>query len=74
MKASQLMSTEVITVGRDASIAEAIRMMLQHRISGLPVIDSANRLTGIVTEGDLLRRGEIGTDRHHPLWPRAHMH
>jgi CBS domain-containing protein len=68
MKASQLMSAEVITVREDASIAEAIRLMLEHRISGLPVVDSGNRLAGIVTEGDLLRRGEIGTERHRPHW------
>ena len=40
--------------------------MLQNRINGLPVIDATGKLVGIVTEGDFLRRGEIGTQRH--LW------
>ena len=42
--------------------------MLQNRINGLPVIDATGKLVGIVTEGDFLRRGEIGTQRHRPKW------
>jgi CBS domain-containing protein len=41
--------------------------MLQNRISGLPVVDAAGKLVGVVTEGDLLRRGEIGTQRRRPM-------
>jgi len=43
-------------------------MMLQNRISGLPVVDASGRLVGMVTEGDFLRRGEIGTERQRPKW------
>ena len=68
MKAGELMTSKVITVHEDATIADAIRLMLEHRISGLPVVDSADRLKGIVTEGDFLRRGEMGTERHRPRW------
>jgi CBS-domain-containing membrane protein len=68
MKAGELMTSEVVTVGEDATIADAIRLMLDHRISGLPVVDSANKLRGIVTEGDFLRRDEMGTGRHRPRW------
>jgi len=68
MRASELMTAKVISVHGDATIADAIRLMLDHGISGLPVVDSANRLVGIVTEGDFLRRGEMGTERERPRW------
>jgi CBS-domain-containing membrane protein len=42
--------------------------MLQKRVSGLPVIDADGNLAGIVTEGDLLRRAETGTERKRPRW------
>ena len=68
MKASDVMSRNILSVGRDAPIAQAIRLMLDNQISGLPVIDAAGKLVGIVTEGDLLRRSETGTERHRPRW------
>jgi CBS domain-containing protein len=68
MKASDVMTRTILSVRPDATIAEAIRMMLDNRISGLPVIDEAGRLVGILTEGDLLRRGETATERHRPRW------
>jgi CBS domain-containing protein len=68
MKASDVMTRTILSVKPDATIAEAIRVMLDNRISGLPVLDEAGRLVGILTEGDLLRRGETGTERHRPRW------
>jgi CBS domain-containing protein len=68
MNASDVMTRTVLSVRPDATIAEAIRLMLDNRISGLPVIDEAGRLVGILTEGDLLRRSETGTERHRPRW------
>ena len=68
MIASDVMTRTVLSVRPDATIAEAIRTMLDNRISGLPVIDEAGRLVGMLTEGDLLRRGETGTERHRPRW------
>jgi CBS domain-containing protein len=62
------MTTNVISIAPDSSILEALRLMLQHRISGLPVIDSRNNLVGIVTEGDFLRRAETGTERKRSRW------
>jgi CBS domain-containing protein len=67
MNASDVMSRNVISVSRDTTIATAIRLMLDNQISGLPVID-AGKLVGILTEGDLLRRSETGTERHRPRW------
>ncbi len=56
------MTRRVISVMPDESIDAAIELMLNHHISGLPVIDDTSRLVGIVTEGDFLRRREIGTE------------
>jgi CBS domain-containing protein len=68
MNVAEVMTREVITVEPESSILEAARLMLQHRISGLPVVDSGKNLVGIVTEGDFLRRRETGTQRHRPRW------
>ncbi len=68
MKAVDFMTRNVVSVDADASIAKAIRLMLQNRISGLPVVDSTGGLVGIVTEGDFLRRTETGTEVHRPHW------
>ena len=63
MKVSDVMTREVVSIAPDASVIEAVRLMLQHKISGLPVIDAAGNLQGVVTEGDFLRRVETGTER-----------
>jgi CBS domain-containing protein len=52
MKAVEIMTTGVVTVQSEASVREAARLMLEHRVSGLPVVDDVGRLAGIVTEGD----------------------
>ena len=68
MKVRDIMTREPINVTPQATIAEAARLMLQHRISGLPVTDGNGAVVGIVTEGDLLRRAETGTERHRARW------
>jgi CBS domain-containing protein len=68
MKVQDVMTSPVISVSAEASIVEAIRMMLDRNISGLPVLDGEGRLVGMVTEGDLLRRAETGTQRQRPRW------
>ncbi len=68
MKASEVMTRNVVTVGRETSVAQAIRLMLDNNISGLPVLDDDGKVVGILTEGDLLRRYETGTERHRPRW------
>jgi len=68
MKAADIMTTHPITVRPDSSVVEAVRLMLQHRFSGLPVVDAAGRVVGVVTEGDLLRRTETGTQRQRSRW------
>jgi CBS domain-containing protein len=68
MKAHDVMTWGAITVETEASVARAVRLMLQNRISGLPVVDANGQLVGMVTEGDFLRRGELGTQRQRPRW------
>jgi CBS domain-containing protein len=63
MLAYQIMTGRVTTVQPETPIAEAADLMLAKRVSGLPVIDKTGKLVGIVSEGDFLRRGEIGTER-----------
>jgi len=69
LKVRDIMTTEVVTVRPETALREAARMLLDLRISGLPVIDTDNRLLGIVTEADFLCA--MGIPCHHPshnLW------
>jgi CBS domain-containing protein len=68
MKVADVMTMRVLTIGSEAPVTEAIRLMLQRRVSGLPVVDAADKLVGVVTEGDFLRRAETGTERQRPRW------
>jgi CBS domain-containing protein len=68
MKASDAMTRAVISVDPDATVLQAARLMLQRRISGLPVIDKAGKLVGILSEGDFLRRRETQTERRRSRW------
>ncbi len=68
MNAADVMSLGAATIHKDASVAEAAKMMLQYGISGLPVLDDNERVVGIVTERDFLRRGESGTELKRPRW------
>jgi CBS domain-containing protein len=63
MRADQMMSRQVITIGVDASIVDAITTMLKHGVSALPVVDQAGNLVGILSKSDFLRRAEIGTEQ-----------
>jgi CBS domain-containing protein len=68
MNAGDLMTSFVVTVRLDATIEYAAQLMLQYRISGLPVTDSNGAVLGIITESDLLRRAETGTEKRHARW------
>jgi CBS domain-containing protein len=63
-----VMTRNVISVAAGETILNAVNTMLQNRISGLPVVDAQGNLIGMLTEGDFLRRGEIGTQRRRPKW------
>jgi CBS domain-containing protein len=68
MRAHQIMTRSVYSVLPEATILEAANIMLQRHISGLPVVDAAGKLVGIVSEGDFIRRSEIGTQRKRGRW------
>jgi CBS domain-containing protein len=53
MRAMDLMTSEVITIGEDASVQEAAKLMAEHGISAVPVVDKDNQVIGMVSEGDL---------------------
>jgi CBS domain-containing protein len=67
MKASDIMVTDVITVQPDSTVEDVAALLLKHRISGVPVVDGG-RMVGIVSEGDLLRRAEAGTEHERSWW------
>jgi len=63
MNATDVMTANVITVTPQTSVRHLAELLGRHGISGVPVVDSANHLVGIVSEGDLLHRVETGTER-----------
>jgi CBS domain-containing protein len=68
MRTHQIMTRKVITVGPATPIVEAANIMLAKHVSGLPVVDEAGKLVGIVSQGDFIRRAEIGTQRKRGRW------
>ena len=70
MNAADLMTMKVVTIGPDETLRDAVWMMLTRQVSAIPVVDEGGRLVGIVSEGDLLRRVEVGTERNRSWWSR----
>jgi CBS domain-containing protein len=68
MNAEHVMTRDVISIDPDATVLQAARLMLQHHISGLPVIDKSGNLVGVLSEGDFLRRRETKTERRRSRW------
>lgn len=71
MQAQDVMTTVVATIPADATVQEAAKVMLQRGISALPVMDNKDRVVGMVSEGDLVRRAELGTDAPRSWWLHA---
>jgi CBS domain-containing protein len=74
MKASDVMHRKVVTVFQEATLEEAAELMIENRVSGLPVVDGRGKVVGMITERDLMRRMETGTARRASwlsafLWP-----
>src|ERR1700751_1698414 len=65
IRAMDVMTTDVITVAPDTTVRALATLLAERGISGAPVVDSSGRLVGIISEGDLLHRAEIGTARRH---------
>lgn len=62
MHASDIMTRRVLTLSPEHSVRHAARLMIDNRISGLPVCNDEGDLVGILSEGDLLRRSELGSE------------
>jgi CBS domain-containing protein len=71
MKAADVMVANVITVGPDARVEDVAGVLLANRISAVPVVDDEGRMIGIISEGDLMRRPETGTERPRSWWLEA---
>lgn len=69
MQARDIMTTKVVTVTPDMQVSEIARTLVENRISAVPVVDQG-KVVGIVSEGDLMRRPETGTEPHHSWWLR----
>ena len=70
MKVREVMMATVVSVAPDTTVQEIARLLLEKRISAVPVLDEEGRLVGIVSEGDLMRRPEIGTKQPSSWWLR----
>jgi CBS domain-containing protein len=68
MRAIDVMTRDVVTATPEMTVQDVAKLMINHRISGVPIVDGDRQLVGIVTEGDLLRRSETGTERQHSRW------
>ncbi len=68
MQVADVMTRQVITATQSMSLAEAVELMLERRISGLPVMDADGHVCGMISEGDLLRRAETGTAAEPGRW------
>ena len=68
MKAEDVMTRDVISIDPGATVLQAARLMLQHHISGLPVVDKDGKLVGVLSEGDFLRRRETRTEHKRSRW------
>ena len=68
MKARDIMTTGVVSIRPESLLSEMLQIMLDRRISGVPVVNASGKLVGMITEGDCLRRVETGTQIKRPLW------
>jgi CBS domain-containing protein len=68
MKARDVMTVRVITVEPDTSVRDIAKLLIEHKVSGVPVVEKDGTLVGIVSEGDLMRRPESETEHHSPWW------
>lgn len=55
IKIQEIMTLDPVTISQDSTIGEAARLMLDYKISGLPVVDGQGKLVGIITESDIFR-------------------
>src|SRR6516162_4675105 len=68
MKARDVMVSPVITVGDNDTVRDVAKLLIAKRVSAVPVVNGAGKLVGIVTEADLMRRVEAGTEHSYSWW------
>jgi len=68
MKAAHIMTRKVKTATPDTPVSDLAKIMIERQVSGVPIVDGGRRVVGIVTEGDLMRRAELGTERRRSWW------
>lgn len=71
MDVNRFMTRKVVAVSPDTPVAEVAALLVGRRLSAVPVIDGMRHVVGIVSEGDLMRRPETGTEAHRSWWLRA---
>ena len=71
MRAIDVMVRDVVTVHPDTDVAEAVKLLADHDVSALPVLDTEGNLLGVLSEADLIHRTEIGTEKRRPWWLEA---
>jgi CBS domain-containing protein len=71
MRAIDVMVRDVVTVRPNTDVADAIKLLSEHDVSALPVVDKASYQVGMLSEADLIHRTEIGTEKHRPWWLEA---
>jgi len=71
MRAIDVMVRDVVTVRADTDVADAIKLLGEHDVSALPVVDAGGHVIGIISEADLIHRVELGTEKHRPWWLEA---
>jgi hypothetical protein len=71
MKAMDVMVRDVVTVKPETDVATAIKLLVEHDISALPVVDQTGTVIGVISEADLVQRAEIGTEKQRPWWLEA---
>jgi CBS domain-containing protein len=68
MKARDVMTPNVVSVTADMGVPEIAKLMLDRRISAVPVVDASEHVVGVISEGDLIRRPELDTDKPRSRW------
>lgn len=68
LDAASVMTRFVITAGPDATMTELAKILAQHAISGLPIVDASGKLLGMVSEGDLMRQFTHSSEQRRSWW------
>lgn len=68
MHARDVMTSPAITATPQTTLLDIVQLMLEHHISGVPIVDKTQALIGLVSEGDLVRRKEIGIEQRRSWW------